>query len=860
MTINSTTRKAGPYAGDNVTTAFPFAYKVFAASDLYVVRADAVGTETVLVLTTHYTVALNADQNANPGGTVTLVTALATGATLTLSSSISNLQQTDLTNQGGFYPEVVTNALDKLTILIQQASDAVSRSLKTAISTPAGVSSTLPAPVAYKVLGWNGTGTAIENTDPSGTSSFAADLLTSIGASLVGWIHQGVGAVTRTLQARLRDTTSVKDYGGVCDGVTDDYAAVVLALNSMSNGTLLIPGNCKISAPIPMKTNVDVLVTGSLDATGLSSAFNWTGVSVSTTSLTAQANVSDVVIAVTSAAGLTTNDYVVLENNVFHTFPGTWPGIDSHFAQVLSVAGNNVTINNPVPETFPIASSLLRKITVVENANANVKKIIGAPTDAFYMKWAVGNKCSGGVNPIGKNSVIFFSSWGNKATRIQGINPVGNTAPGWGYGGLFDQGAADNVIEKSYFENIREIAHGFNARRNAVRRNVIIRPYDSGVNTHGLGSVDAMIDDNTIMGSQQYGVAIGQAATSGWWPDVGTKVRRNLIVNCAKNAIREQQFDAPIETATVIDQNDIRNAGSSNTAGLNHAIAVYGSATTTSIVNPRITRNKVRGTGVTGGCGVYITGLSAKRTVTDDNDIDTTGGCGVRWDTAGGDHSADGNVLRNIGERGFQSNGDERIILGRMNRVESSTLGTYLGIGLAAPTSGTWKQGDIVWNMLPSAGSPMGWACVAAPLTFQALAANYPTSTWSLGQALELSAVGNALFGNGLGNMSVTSNCYYNSGWKFASAGYASRYQQTAGVHTLQVSTISGVNAGDPITWSNKFTLDALGNLTMLGTILPQQAPTASAPAYVKGAIYFDTTLNKLRVGGASAWETITST
>jgi hypothetical protein len=43
------------------------------------------------------------------------------------------------------------------------------------------------------------------------------------------------------------------------------------------------------------------------------------------------------------------------------------------------------------------------------------------------------------------------------------------------------------------------------------------------------------------------------------------------------------------------------------------------------------------------------------------------------------------------------------------------------------------------------------------------------------------------------------------------------------------------------------------------GTISPQQAATASAPTYVKGAIYFDTTLNKLRVGGATAWETITS-
>jgi hypothetical protein len=49
------------------------------------------------------------------------------------------------------------------------------------------------------------------------------------------------------------------------------------------------------------------------------------------------------------------------------------------------------------------------------------------------------------------------------------------------------------------------------------------------------------------------------------------------------------------------------------------------------------------------------------------------------------------------------------------------------------------------------------------------------------------------------------------------------------------------------------------GAATFAGIIKPQQATTAGAPAYVKGAIYFDTTLNKLRVGGATAWETITS-
>jgi hypothetical protein len=41
--------------------------------------------------------------------------------------------------------------------------------------------------------------------------------------------------------------------------------------------------------------------------------------------------------------------------------------------------------------------------------------------------------------------------------------------------------------------------------------------------------------------------------------------------------------------------------------------------------------------------------------------------------------------------------------------------------------------------------------------------------------------------------------------------------------------------------------------------VSPLQATTALAPPYQKGAMYFDTTLNKMRIGGASAWETVTS-
>ena len=136
MTISSTTRIAGPFIGNGTASVFPFTFKVFAAADLDVVRLNtSTGIETTLVLNSDYSVTLNGDQNTNPGGNITLLAgALATGYTLVITSDIANLQPTDLTNQGGFYPEVITDALDRATIQIQQISDIGDRTLKIPIT------------------------------------------------------------------------------------------------------------------------------------------------------------------------------------------------------------------------------------------------------------------------------------------------------------------------------------------------------------------------------------------------------------------------------------------------------------------------------------------------------------------------------------------------------------------------------------------------------------------------------------------------------------------------------------------------------------------------------------------------------
>lgn len=61
-------------------------------------------------------------------------------------------------------------------------------------------------------------------------SGFAA----SNGSSLIGFIQAGAGAQLRTVQSKLRDVVSVRDFGAVGDGVTDDSAAIAAAIQYCS--------------------------------------------------------------------------------------------------------------------------------------------------------------------------------------------------------------------------------------------------------------------------------------------------------------------------------------------------------------------------------------------------------------------------------------------------------------------------------------------------------------------------------------------------------------------------------------------------------------------------------------------------
>lgn len=260
MSITSAAvRKAGPYQCDGIVVAFPFNFKVFSSADVLVVLTDLNGVESNL--TTGYAVTVNANQDSNPGGTVTMVAPPIAGYLITLGSQVANTQPMVLTNNGGFFATVLNDMADRCVMLVQQLSELSARSLTLPFSVSSSVSAKLSAPVPNSVLCWDALGrniiTAVMQT---GTSLI--DLAASAGSSLIGFVQFGAAAVRRTVQDKLRERVCIADF---YTGSGTYNAALNAAAAALPNGgEIFFPaGNYNFGTSFTLTaTNITLTGTG----------------------------------------------------------------------------------------------------------------------------------------------------------------------------------------------------------------------------------------------------------------------------------------------------------------------------------------------------------------------------------------------------------------------------------------------------------------------------------------------------------------------------------------------------------------------------------------------------------------------
>lgn len=240
--------------GNGVTTVFPYTFKIISDGDIEVSVDDVVKT-----LNVDYTVS---GAGLDAGGDVTMTTAPAVGTTVVRRRDMAIVRSTDYQDQGTLPAATLDLDIDSTVLMMQQLDERLGRTFSLPASSAAG--GTMPTPAAGYVLGWDALGKNLTNL-PASTGTSLIDLAASSGSSLIGFIQSGTGSVSSTVQTKLRESVSVKDFGAVGDGVTNDTAAIQAAATAAAGKKLYFPASSSsyvINSAINISSNTTVYGDG----------------------------------------------------------------------------------------------------------------------------------------------------------------------------------------------------------------------------------------------------------------------------------------------------------------------------------------------------------------------------------------------------------------------------------------------------------------------------------------------------------------------------------------------------------------------------------------------------------------------
>ena len=214
------------YVADGTQSVFAFPFPIFSATDLECL-VNGERRETGFTID---------GAGLSEGGGVTFATVPAAGTRVTLRRRMRVQRVTDFQPNGLLRADTLNDELDYQVAALQELRDELGSSLRADPSDPpTGLMLPARGGRANRVLGFDSTG-AIALFDRTGQVSAPFP-----------------GAVPRTVEEKLAETLSARDFGAVGDGVTDDGPALQAAMNAAAaSGAHLLIGEGTHRTTMPL--------------------------------------------------------------------------------------------------------------------------------------------------------------------------------------------------------------------------------------------------------------------------------------------------------------------------------------------------------------------------------------------------------------------------------------------------------------------------------------------------------------------------------------------------------------------------------------------------------------------------------
>lgn len=227
------------YVADGIETVYSYPFPIFASEDLAIYFDGAKQASGFTI----------SGSGETSGGDVTFDVAPANAIIITLARELPIERVTDYLEGGDFSAASINSELDYMIAALQQVNRANDLMLSYSdYETPSETVLPDRSVRVNKALGFDGNG------DP-----IAVSLEGSMAAP--DFTATGTGAATRTSHDKFSDLISVKDFGALGDGLTDDTTAIVNAL-AAADSVFLPEGEYLVTSTITLTARQSLIGAG----------------------------------------------------------------------------------------------------------------------------------------------------------------------------------------------------------------------------------------------------------------------------------------------------------------------------------------------------------------------------------------------------------------------------------------------------------------------------------------------------------------------------------------------------------------------------------------------------------------------